>query len=248
MGLEKPTEWRRPRLYLIVGAIVVACGVVANSRFCRRYWTKPSEAPVQVDFDARVTENLLVVNYTVRNRTGAPILVFDQMPDDEHWDREHKASIPDPAWAYVDFAPNRWSLRGRRHKVVLSRRQSEQGDFPCYSAQVPYAHPLGAGLTLSGEFRLPLPLHRMTAGDVDLRDQGAASLESSKIEDIELRIGWTAEIPTLTAEEMKTVETPLPTGETLWNISYAGYSWVQKAQQIASSTTRPARREGDDFK
>jgi hypothetical protein len=236
---------------LLCSLVVVALirvGILVNDP-PRRRWKTPSNVPVQVDFDARIAGNLLVVSYTVKNRTTATILVFDQIVDDDYFGHEHKDPKPDPGWSYVDFVRDGWSLRGRRHRIVLSRRQRDQGDWPCYSAQVPFGRPLSAGMTLSGEFRLPLPLRRRSARgwDPDLqRDEDA--LESVQIGDAELQIGWSAEVPTLSAADREVVEMTSFEGKPMWYITYAGYDWVRMVQQIASSTSRPVRREGDDLR
>jgi hypothetical protein len=225
--------------------MLVMCGFIANDP-PRRRWKTPKDVPVQVDFDARITSELLIVRYTVKNRTSAPILVFDQMPDDTPGNG-YDQTVTDPSWAYVDVIRDGWTLRGRRRRVVLSRRQSEQGSMPCFSAQVPFARPLGAGMTLSGEFHLLLPLHPRGAGDVVGRYSGDdAPLESGDIEDVELRVGWADKVPVLADEEKKQVELSLPDGEVVWHLIYDSYMWVQETQQIASSTIRPVRRGSDD--
>jgi hypothetical protein len=229
----------------------VACGAlcvagVGLDAHLRRQPGTPTDVPVQVDFNASISNSLLVVTYTVTNRTTAPILVLDQMGDDSHRD-DAGHPPPDADWAYVDFVSEGWSLHGRKLGVILSRRQSEQGDLPCYFAVVPNAHLLSAGTALSGEFHRTLPLRRNPSHGGHIRSFGDTdSLGVADFDDIELQIGWMADVPVLSAEQAKSFVTTSAKGETIWHLNYASYDVIRAAQQIASSARRPMDRQGED--
>lgn len=237
---------KRRVAYGIAGSALLAYGALASQFFAHRPWTKPAAFPVQVDFDAQSDDREISVHYTVTNRSGSTILVLDQTAAPGSFDTAHPYGTPNPRWAYLEFAQDGWSHLGRTYKVILSRRVERFGSsLRCNGAALPYGRRLEAGATLSGSFRLPLPLEEQAPmfGGSDPKLKDPFYTRTVEIRDVELQIGWSPEIPAQSRNNLA-MDTFVYEGRELWFFGPSMSYWLEPNQEIAASRTQPVRWKG----
>lgn len=239
----------RRRVGGLVGLLLVVVfilGMIGELRpVVRRAYAKPPNGPVRVDCQAEIVGGDVQVFYRVVNTTPDTILVFDQMWQENTGHETMPYGMPDDSWAYVEFERDGWSFSGWSYKAIISRRIMDQGYRMHYRAPLPYGRRLAAGESLTGSFRIPLPLKEDLARDRnDPRKKDMPFDTRLDVREFELWIGWTADVP---------LESELESGVTgqfsyrdmkLWFLSPGCYPVFEAMQQIAVSATKPVRWRG----
>lgn len=237
----------RRRLVILVGVLVLLVGLAGEVRpYVRRAWSTPTNAPVLVALDnPYIGSGNISFSYTVTNRTSDAILVLDQMMESRSMDAENTYGTPDDAWGYVDLELNGWSFHGRTYKAIVSRRIQSSGTFVC-DRPMPYGRRLEAGKSLSGHFLLALPLKEDNAvGERDHpRVEGSPFDQMVDVREIELQIGWSAELPPDPSPDRRKMTTFSYKDQTLWYFTPGRYYWLEPIQQVASSRGQLVHAKG----
>ena len=167
-------------------------------------------APV-VEIQLRHHENELEVEYTVRNATAAPILVFDRMYDLDN-------QCMDPNWAYVEV------LDGADGRAVVKRAlELLPPGLQFENPPVPYAREVPVNGRASGCVRVPLPLvENSPYGHIIRRGQA----REVPVDRLEFAVGW---CPMPSAEELPPCAAPLDVeGETVRLLPYDQVAGLQR--------------------
>lgn len=174
-----------------------------------------AKSPISVEFKHSVVGQYLEVRYSIANRSGKPIFVFDRL-----W--SNQAQKVDPNWAYVRISG----------KTAVFRRMMEimPRGVHMETPPEPYGREIAAGEAVAGAFKIQIPL---TEGGPYDRMQGRKPSGTVSIDKIELEIGW---CPKSDLEKGLGSLSPVKyAGETLWPFSYGQLRRVQKTAKSLSS-------------